>query len=130
LAIDPEISQSLSVETAQRPCSRNERLWKIRRGRAAFPRPVALLLNGVLELVNGQVATTMAVEALAAQLAEILVRKRLLSLTDAQGLLVAIAEELRSDGDRNDGKLANPCCRMASKPPRVGAGKATVLLAG
>jgi hypothetical protein len=49
-----------------------------------------------------------AIVTVAGQFAEALANKGVLSVSDAQGILAAIAEELRGDGENNGGKYAKP----------------------
>jgi hypothetical protein len=62
-------------------------------------------------IVDGQVSTMFGIVAVARQFAETLVSKGILSVAEAQSTLSNIAEELRNDGDANDGKYADATSR-------------------
>lgn len=67
-------------------------------------------------LQQGQVATMFGIVAVAGQFAETLVSKGILTVAEAQSTLSNIAEELRNDGDANEGgKYAKPAFMIASE---------------
>ena len=68
---------------------------------------------GLTLLGHGQAATMMGVVAVAGQFAEMLVRKGVLSVADAQNTLSYMAEELRDYGDANAG-LVDPAFQLAA----------------
>ncbi|MCK1657131.1 hypothetical protein [Bradyrhizobium sp. 151] len=67
------------------------------------------------ELIKGQVATMMAVVAVAGNVVERLVLKGVLSVEDGRAILSGIAEELRNDGDDDQGKYSDPAYRIANE---------------
>ncbi|MCK1507188.1 hypothetical protein [Bradyrhizobium sp. 18] len=71
--------------------------------------------QALLKLVEGQVATMFAVVSVAGKVVEGLVAKGCISAADGQAVLTGIAEELRDDGDGENGKCAEPAYRIASE---------------
>lgn len=67
------------------------------------------------ELLKGQITTMFSIVAVAGQFAEGLVKKGALTVPEAQGILAAIAEELRRDGENDSGKYASPCFQIANE---------------
>jgi hypothetical protein len=67
------------------------------------------------QLGIGQVATMFGIAAVAGQFAEALVGKEVLSVAEAQTVLTKIAEELRNDGDKENGKYAKPAYMIANQ---------------
>jgi hypothetical protein len=53
--------------------------------------------------------------AVAGQFAEALVGKKVFSVAEAQTVLTKIAEELRNDGDKENGKYAKPAYMIAGQ---------------
>ncbi len=69
----------------------------------------------IQESLKGQMSTTFGIVAVAGQFAETLVSNGILSVAEAQSTLSNIAEELRNDGDANDGKYAKSAFRIANE---------------
>jgi hypothetical protein len=71
--------------------------------------------EAVRQLGLGQVASIFGIIAVASQFAETLVSKKILTVAEAQSTLSNIAEELRNDGDAEDGKYAKPAFVIANE---------------
>lgn len=67
------------------------------------------------QLGIAQVATMFGIAAVAGQITEALVGKQVLSVAEAQTVLTRIADELRNDGDGENGKWAKPAYMIANQ---------------
>ena len=65
--------------------------------------------------MKGQVATMFSIVAVAGQFAEALIAKEIFSVAEAQTVLTKIADELRNDGDKENGKYAKPAYMIAGQ---------------
>lgn len=68
----------------------------------------------IQEISKGQVATMMAVVTVAASVVEGLIKRGVLSVADGQAILGSMAEEIRRDGDEDDGKTSQPSYGIAA----------------